>query len=74
MHLVPRPNGSRSTSGLRMGKDSVELIMRDRVRTQYAAQSLMTGTDFRDGSTHCPPLTLDQAADILQWSRNYRVM
>lgn len=74
MDLVPRPNKSRGTSGLRMTTSNVNEMLKFRTRDQYQAQSILTGIQFRDGSTTCPPLTLDQAADVLQWSRHYVVM
>ncbi len=32
------------------------------------AQSLLSGFQFRDGSTCCPPLSLGQARDVLAWA------
>lgn len=32
------------------------------------AQSLLTGTRYRDGSTNPDTLTLDQARDVLRWA------
>lgn len=32
------------------------------------AQSLLSGIQFRDGSTCCPPLSLGQARDVLAWA------
>ncbi len=73
MHLQPRPNKSRGTSGLRMTSEDANELVRVRTRAQYQAQSVLTGLTFRDGSSVCPPLTLEQAFDVLWWSRRYIV-
>lgn len=49
-------------------------MLKFRTRDQYQAQSILTGISFRDHSSVCPPLTLAQAADVLQWARHYIVM
>lgn len=74
MHLQPRPNKSRGTSGLRMTSLIVNEMVKFRTRDQYQAQSILTGIQFRDNSSTCPPLTDAQAADVLQWARHYVVM
>ena len=33
------------------------------------AQSLLSGTRFRDGGTGCPPLSIEQAHDVMRWYR-----
>ena len=68
-----RPQKYHTTSGLRLTDGESNLITTEMNRVRYRAQSLLTGLVFRDGSYICPPLTLDQATDVLKWSRNYMV-
>lgn len=37
------------------------------VALRMRAQSLLCGLPFRDGSTQAPPLTSEQAHDVLAW-------
>jgi hypothetical protein len=37
------------------------------VALRMRAQSLLCGIAFRDGSTQAPPLSIEQARDVLAW-------
>lgn len=39
------------------------------VALRMRAQSLLCGLAFRDGSTQAPPLTTEQAHDVLAWAQ-----
>lgn len=70
--LCQRLNPYRITSGLRVTSTEAALIEGEMLRVKYMAQSLLTGVNFRDGSSVCPPLTLDQAYDVMKWAKDYR--
>ncbi len=47
----------------------IDFVETERNRIRYQAQSLLTGIGFRDGTSNCPTLTLDQAYDVLNWAK-----
>lgn len=42
----------------------------EETQARSRAQSILCGVQFRDGSSQCPPLTLEQARDVLRWKEH----
>ncbi len=43
-------------------------VMPAETDTRIRAQSILCGIVYRDGRTSAPPLSLDQARDVLRWN------